>query len=254
MTTPKQHHYLPKSAYLSFFEIPAKPRFIYLYQRAKDIVLVSTHNVAKEKQFYSFMEKDGTYNTAIEDKFAKIESNTKPILEKLNETNDDFSITGKEKGTLFTFLSLLSVRTTAFRQQLKDFTALSNQMFMQAYAQRRETLKNLLEQAKKKDPSISLDDVTIEDLQEFILDDSRYKIVTSGDHFLGRQLEVQQKIFDAIWTKGISVLKVDSENFITSDHPVSLVKEPGIPQMFGGFLYSDNTHPNREEGLSCVNT
>ena len=240
MSIPKQHHYLPRGPYLNFFEVPDNPGQVYLYQRSKDTVLVSTQNAAKQKHLYSFVDKDGNVNASIEAELARIESSTKPILDRLNKADATFEITAKEKGMLFTFLSLLAVRTPAFRQLLQELIARFSQMMLQAYAQRRGTLKNLVEKAKKKEPDQSFDDVSIEELQEFILDESRYDIQASGDYFLGRQLEAQKAVFDVMWTKAVVVLRVEGENFITCDHPVSHVSEPGVPKIFGGgLLHSD---------------
>jgi hypothetical protein len=68
-----QQHYLPKRAYLRFFEVPNKLGCIYLYQRQKKIVLASLNNVAKEKHLYSFTDKDGQINSGLEEKLGIVE-------------------------------------------------------------------------------------------------------------------------------------------------------------------------------------
>lgn len=80
-------------------------------------------------------------------------------------------------------------------------------------------------------------DISDEELRAFILDDSKYTVEAKGDYFLGLQMEMQDRAFRAIVLKQITVCISDSEEFITSDHPVCLAPHPGAPR--GGFLYSD---------------
>lgn len=129
-----QHHYLPKGAYLKFFEIPRRPGCVYLYQRQKDIVLASLHNVAKERHLYSFTDKVGKINSELDRQLGKIEEHATPVLEKLGRATGSFHITVDEFNPLMSFISLQAVRTPAFRKTLEQMTAQLRMTLMKAYA------------------------------------------------------------------------------------------------------------------------
>ena len=56
-------------------------------------------------------------------------------------------------------------------------------------------------------------------------------------------MKLQDDVFRAIVLKKIVLLLSDSEDFITSDHPVCLVRHPGVPALHGGFRFSDVLFP-----------
>lgn len=238
-----QQHYLPKGAYLKFFEIPHKPGSVYFYQREKDVVLASIHNVAKEKHLYSFTDKEGKLNTTLEAKLGEFEDTATPILSKLGEASGSVQISVDEFNALMSFVSLQAVRTPAFRKTIEQVSALHAKTVMQAYAQSKDSLRSIMEKAKTHRPEESFPNTSVEELQEFILDESRYTIEAKGDYFLGQQMKLQDDVFQAMVLKKIALLLSESEAFITSDHPVCLVPHPGVPQMYGGFRFSDVLFP-----------
>ena len=237
-----QQHYLPKGAYLSFFEIPSKPDFIYFYQRGKPAIFVNTHKVAKEKHLYSFTDKEGNLNTNLEIALGEFEGEVKPLLAKLNGAREILEITLTERNRLMTFISLQAVRTPTFRTTLKQTTAKLRQVVMQMYASNKEVFTNLMKRAGKD--KVVMDDISIDDLREFILDETRYTMEAEGDYFLGQQFQLQDSIFRAIVPKTPLLLRCEDERFITSDHPVLLISNPEVPKMYrGGFLMSDVLFP-----------
>jgi len=238
-----QQHYLPKGAYLKYFEVPRKPGFVYFYQREKGIVLASIHNVAKEKHLYSFTDKDGKLNTTLEAKLGEFEDAATPILSKLGEAAGSVQISVDEFNALMSFVSLQAVRTPAFRKTIEQSSAMMAKTVMQAYAQSKDSLRSIMEKAKAHSPDESFPNTSVEELQEFILDESRYTVESTGDYFLGQQLKLQDAAFQAIVLKKIALLFSESEAYITSDHPVCLVPHPGVPPMYGGFRFSDVLFP-----------
>jgi len=238
-----QQHYLPKGAYLKFFEVPHKPGSVYFYQREKDIVLTSIHNVAKEKHLYSFTDMDGKLNTTLEAKLGEFENAATPILTKLGEAGGSIQISVDEFNALMSFVSLQAVRTPAFRKTIEQVSAMHAKTVMQAYAQSKDSLRSIMEKAKAYRPEKDFPEISVDEVQKFILDESRYTIEVKGDHFLGHQMKLQDDVFHAIVSKKLALLLSESEAFITSDHPVCLVPHPGVPPFYGGFRFSDVLFP-----------
>lgn len=232
-----QHHYLPKSAYLRFFEVPNRPGYVYFYQRQKDIVLASLHNVAKERHLYSFTDKAGKVNSELDRQLGTLEQQAGPVLEKLGHATASFHITVDEFNRLMSFISLQAVRTPTFRKTLEQMTAQLRLSLMKTYAQDKDVFSATMKKVRAARSEEPFPDISDEELRTFILDDSKYTIEAKGDYFLGLQMEMQDRAFRAIVLKQITVCISEKEEFITSDHPVCLVPHPGAPR--GGFLYSD---------------
>jgi len=243
MSRPVQQHYLPKKAYLKFFEVPDKPGSIWLYQRSKNPQLTSINRVAKERHLYSFRNPDGTYNQAIEEWLAKIEELARPVLEKLNCIQEDqIIITVGEKERLARFIALQFVRTPGLRAQLQQQEGAILKGLLQNLAKNKPALQYLMEQGEIQRPILSGDEeISLEELQSFALE-GNYDVKTSGDRYLGMQIDLAETVFPLLMCKRLIVLKVLPTTFITSDYPVVLVQDPNsLP--YGGFLYSDILFP-----------
>ena len=231
LNSPIQHHYVPQ-VYLSFFESSEKPGSVYFYRRGAGPRLVSTRKVAKERHLYSFTDKAGKLNTFVETALSKLESDVKPILVRLNAAKESISLSTDETSLLFTFISVQAARTPAFRKVIKQMSVNLAQMTLQQAVQNIDWLRDRLAEQNQSD-------ITAEELQEFILDDSKYTIETDGDYYLLEQLRLQMEIHKAISIKNPVLLKSEESPFITSDFPVTLVKDPRAPSYYGaGFLTS----------------
>lgn len=246
MSRPVQQHYLPKSAYLSFFEVPTKPGFIYFYQRDKKTILVNVHKVAKERYLYSFVGEDGNYNFEIEEMLADLETRAKPILAKLNDSRGPLYITAEEKVLLSTFISFQAVRTPAFIKTIQDVVAGFMEIYASTFAQNQEAFAAAVEKMKKVDPENFGDETDAKDLRKFILD-GEYEIQPKWDYSKAHALKAWDHVLPCILMKKIGVLRVDGEAFITSDHPVTLVRDPKAPPLYGGGIsYVTYIATNRE--------
>ncbi len=143
-----QQHYLPKGAYLRFFEVPKRTGCIYLYQRQKEIVLASLNNVAKEKHLYSFTDKDGKLNLDLEKNLGIVEQDAAPVLEKLGRISESLDINVDEFNILLTFISLQAVRTPAFRRFIEQIYAAMWKTSMQAYARQKDAFEDLMKKVR----------------------------------------------------------------------------------------------------------
>jgi predicted lipase len=182
-------------------------------------------------------------NTTLEAKLGEFENAATPILAKLDGSNTSVQISVDEFNSLMSFVSLQAVRTPAFRRTIEQVSAMHAKTVMQAYAQSKDSLRSIMEKAKADRPDEDFPGVSVEEMQKFILDESRYTIQATGDYFFGQQMQLQDDVFQAIVLKKIALLFSESEAFITSDHPVCLVPHPGVPPLYGGFRFSDVSFP-----------
>ncbi|MGD0576867.1 MAG: DUF4238 domain-containing protein [Candidatus Staskawiczbacteria bacterium] len=240
---PVQQHYLPKKAYLKFFESPEKEGSIWMYQRKGEPVLASIENVAKERHLYSFTDENGNYNYELEVAFSEMEQIASNILKKMNEATGEIFLTGQEKFDLAYFLAMQAARTPAFRELQKKQAEEFAKLNMKARASNKDILARDLERTRKENPG--LPDVSVEDMQDFIMND-RYKLdwgKKNDNYFLKQAIELGDHIFPTVAMKDILMLKSEFE-FITSDYPVMLISDPSIPPFWaGGFLHSGILFP-----------
>jgi hypothetical protein len=206
MTDPIQQHYLPKAAYLKFFENPKKPGTVYFYRRSEKPVLVNTEKVARERHLYSFVGEDGKYNFQVEAILKEVEDNARPILEKLNYAPVPISITYDQKLTLACFIAMQAVRTPGFRKALQHLYAGIGEMQLMGIAQHKETLAAYMSKIKRSQPGKTESDISVEELQKFILG-GEYDITVSGDYFLGLVLDQAELIIPAVFIKKVGILR-----------------------------------------------
>lgn len=237
MSQPVQHHYLPKSAYLKFFESAEKADFVWMYQRSQKPICVNIDNVAKERHLYSFTEESGSYNTQLESALAEMEQVASVVMNKLNKTSGPITITVQEKVDFAYFLAMQVARTPAFRDSLKKQSAEFAKLHMQMLASNKEALAHALSEIKKDKPDNP--DLSVEEMQEFIFGEKYTVEMTGEGYFLKQAIELGNAIYPAIMMKDMFVLKSNSEDIITSDYPLTLIPHSATPSFYeGGFLMS----------------
>ncbi len=238
MNQPIRHHYLPKFAYLRFFQSIEKPKFVWMYQRDKEPIQVNIDHVAKEKNLYS-IQVDGGLNTDLETAFAEMEGIAGKIIEKLNKAEGPIEITTQEKTELSYFLAMQMTRTPAYRHTLKNQYAEMAKLHMQMLASNKEALAHALREIKKT--HLEHKDLSVEEMQEFILNESGYTVeVGNENYFLRQMLQLGDHIYPTIMMKDIYILRSSNVELITCDYPLNLVPRPSIPAFYqGGFLLSD---------------
>lgn len=253
MNKPIRHHYLPKFAHLRFFESADKPKFVWMYQRGQEPLQINIDKVAKEKHLYSF-EIDGELNTDLETAFAEMEGMAGKIIERLNSAEDPIVITAQEKTDLSYFMAMQMTRTPAYRDTLKQQSAEMAKLNMQMLASNKNALAHALKETKKEHPEQP--DVSVDEMQEFILDESRYTVEMGNEnYFLKQAVQLGDHIYPAIMMKDFHILRSKSVELITSDYPLNLIPQPGIPAFYqGGFLMSGILFPiGSHTALFCKN-
>jgi len=253
MSQPIQHHYLPKQAYLKFFESPQNKDFIWMYQRGEETILVNTKNVAKERHLYSFTDDDGKYNTQLESALAEMETVASKILKKINDSNAPIILTLQEKMDLSYFLAMQVARTPAYRDMLKQLAVELVKLHMQTLASNEKAFKHAMHEVKKDKPEMP--DVSIKEMREFIFGEKYMIEMGNSNYFLKQAIQSGDHLYPTIMMKDIFVLRSQSVELITSDYPVTLISNPAIPPFYaGGFLMSGILIPiGTNSALFCKN-
>lgn len=237
MSQPVQHHYLPKHAYLKFFESPEKAEFVWMYQREKKPIFININNVAKERHLYSFKDKNGQYNTELESALAEMEGVASKIFDKLNQAESPIIISVQEKKELSYFLAMQVARTPAFRESLKQQAAEFLKIHTKMLASNKDVFMHVLNEAKKEKPDIP--DVSFEEMRKFIFEDKYTIEMGNKNYFLKQAIKLGDYIYPSIMMKDMFILKSQSVEFITSDYPITLIPDPDVPPIYaGGFLMS----------------
>ncbi len=253
MNKPKQHHYIPKF-YLKFFESHDKKDFIWMYQRRKDPIHVKIHNIAKERHFYSIREEDGELNTELETIFAKMEGVNNKILKKLNSARGPIFISPQEKSEISYFLAIQIVRTPAFHKLLKKLIVEMEKIHIKMLFSNEKAIQEKLNEMKNE--KLVNSDISPKEMKEFILNDEwTLEIENEKNYILSESVIIADKIYPMIAAKKIIILRSTSDDFITSDYPVSLISPPEIPPLYrGGILMSDILFPiSRNTALLLTN-
>ncbi len=234
---PVQQHYLPKAAYLKFFESPHRPGFVWMYRRQQEPVLVSIERAAKERHLYSFTTDDGALSTEMEAYLQRIEDAARPTLEGLINASGDVTISSDEEVTLALFAAFQSHRTPGNRRAMADLATRYSKAMFQAYAADREAFVQQYEKRKAAgDPRATGDPEVI---RRLILKGD-YEITAPDEYAMGLALEAGVNLVPTFLAKHLAVLRTDSERFITSDFPV--LRTPG-PLPRSGFLYRNVVMP-----------
>jgi Protein of unknown function (DUF4238) len=225
-----QSHYLPKSAYLSFFENTEKKGHLYLYQRGSAPVLISIRKAARERNLYSFRDKDGHLDSEIEQFLERIESESRPILEKLNTATESFDVPAEEWANAAKFVAFQYVRTPAFRRQWQEITA----EMMKATMRRVAKDDRMFQRAIKSTLGSNTDfpNIGSEKLRTFILSED-YNITAKGDYFLGLVLKAAEPIYRGVLVKTPMIYRSTNQSFVTCDSPVILLRHPKSPPHWG---------------------
>lgn len=253
MSKPVQHHYLPKNAYLKFFQSPEKPEFVWIYQRGEEPIFVNINNVARERHLYSFTDENGQYNTELESALAEMEAVASKIFKKLNKAGEPILISAQEKSELAYFLAMQVARTPAFRDSLKQQAAEFAKLHMQMLVSDKDAFDHVLQEVKKEKPDMP--NVSFEEMQEFIFGEKYTIEMGNENYFLKQAIQLGDHIYPTIMMKDMFILKSKSVEFITSDYPVTLIPHPGVPAFYGGgFLMSGILIPvGTHTALFCKN-
>lgn len=195
MTHAKIQHYVPKFLLRNFGLGKKDQVWVYDKQTARSFP-TNAKNVASENAFYDFEIGGETYS--LESSLSKIESQAKPVVERILDDDSVSSLGTQERATLASFLAVQFIRTKAFRMQWADLPRI---------------LRNKVESMGSNVAPGSQAEALIQDPSE-----NQIKIDTAR-MLLDAPSNFGPRFLDKVWF----VAKTTSSNpFILGDNPVGL--------------------------------
>lgn len=230
--TPKDH-YVPQ-LYLDAFAIEGARQenpHIFQYMEGK-IVSPRISDVASEKHFYTFTEKEsGKKSREIDNVLKMSEDPSAEPIRKIIE-NGNLDLTDDERAALSIFFAMLIVRTPGFIKTLKSIAGEALKEMQALRAMHPSSFKKDLAEA-----GVELTEEEFEKQRKFVIE-KKYHVDFSNDaYFLGQGLSVSRDLAEWYYqNKAWHLLISDSEKvFVTSDNPVSIYRPNfGNPMMNGG--------------------
>ncbi len=220
----KKHHYIPAS-YLKGFTDPRRSNILWVYEKGGNkIVAAPPHKTGLRIGYYSFMREGGQKDTdAFENTFEVLEGDAGNVLKKFGKLEE---ITPSDKAVMALFMGFLITRVPTYRNRVEEFASEAAKYFLMALAENPDALRQAREQYKKEEKPES--DIEYEELREFILDESKYKIKPSPALSLVSMAYSAGHIgFLLLGMSWYFVPATPQHKYVTSDNPISYDLPPG---------------------------
>ena len=115
MVTAKRHHYLPQF-YLERFS--DTDHLLWVFDRDRNEFRKQLpKDTAVQGYYYSFTDEDGNRRNDIEEFFSKVESETKPLLERIDRGE---LLSDEDKSTLSVFIAFQKTRVPDFEKGMDE--------------------------------------------------------------------------------------------------------------------------------------
>lgn len=217
MGKKQRHHFIPRF-YLEGFVDPHNKPYVWTYEKGNiDIIKASPADIAVQKHYYSFTTEEGSKDSeSFEDLFATIESNVAPLVSKLEQQKG----LGEDEKKLFSyFLAFMMTRVPNFRNDIEESNSDVVKRIAMWMAGDSKCFEAMIENYEK-DTGEDIG-IPINELREFVLDDSRYSIKTNPEFSLFIILELS-KSFARVFYKmnWLFLMATDENKFLTSDNPL----------------------------------
>lgn len=195
-------------------------------------------NIGKAANYYAFPEVEAAGVEPVEAMLSRIESAAAPALKRLLASNDSV-LEGQDRADLLFFMAFFGVRVPFFRNTIEKFAANVARMLLQVSASHPEYFEQTLREALKGKEDLTLEE--IEELRQWVLDESNYNIRTSPKLSIAMGFETAMEtiypIFDQM--RWVLVRPSGDLRFITGDTPATWV-DPTLAPPFSYGLAARN--------------
>jgi hypothetical protein len=233
-----QTHYLPRKAYLSFFESADPVGSIFMYQRGQAPICTSTKKAGRERDLYCFTDDEGNFNSEMEKTLERVEADAYPILLSLNEAQEDFDLTAEEWLRVSVFVGTQLVRTPGWIHKTERMSCELYKAALMKMAASDEAWKAMNRGTPKKFPKLH-----VERMREFILS-GEFDIATGGPYYLGLSLKMAGPAMRAVFMREPTVVRPRERVFVTSDHPIIMMRhKKSLPAWGAGVVNSHFLFP-----------
>ncbi|GEM_PF-4898762 len=226
----KQPHYLPARAYLSNFQSPERPGYVFMYQRSKPAVPIPIDKAAREGNLYVY--------PTLEDAFTIAENAAQPIIQRINSSPATISLTGQEYADLALFVACQVIRTPAFIADLERKSEEFTRAIQRFIAQNESAFHSVVERVRKDHPGLFKKPVDLERVRQSFIS-GNYLLEANRAHFVVEAAKLIDPLWEVLLTKIPRALRADEPVFFTSDYPVSKIRDARLPLGPGlGFMQS----------------
>jgi hypothetical protein len=226
MTSPKRHHYLPEF-YLNYFTDKNGQFWVY-HKDTNKFIIQTPINTAVNSYRYTWVKDKGEKDNKIEELLASIESDTKPLFEKLDSS---LVIENEEKYKLAIFIAFQQTRVPFFQKQTDELKDKMMKDIMKLQFNSVERTKSILKELEKqKGENI---DVNPEEMYKYIRDD-KYSIEFSKEEYLMTMLTLSEKTaLYFLQMNWVFIFAPEGTGFIISDNPFNIVPSTDYNQNYG---------------------
>lgn len=215
------HHYVPQG-YLKRFGTERNPEQIVAYEVGKKPYVTNIHNIAGQRDFYTFTDENGEKNSAMEDALAEVDAAGVNMLRLLDDMPDGYiELPEGQKGNLLAYIAFQHTRNLQERKMWATSFGQSSRMMMQAAASHKASYHQHAREALGD----KYDEEQVERTRATFLEgDADITFDPMDQYFMGIALDMSKTLYQILFTQKQLVLVSRATNagvFITSDNPVT---------------------------------
>jgi hypothetical protein len=218
----RDHHFVAQCYLAGFTDTGTKEGRLCVYDfKAERFFRQKPRNVAYEMDF-NRVDVEGHAPDALETAFGEFEGRTASVIRRIVTEHDIPE--DEEFSYVLNMIALLAVRNPSTRRSMTVSQRHAYRVIGDMLASDRNLYESQLRQAQANGFVAADKEVPFERMRDFLRKDD-YTIEIPPEAHLQRELAVFQNILEQVSARNWSLLKAaaDAPDFITCDHPVSLV-------------------------------
>ena len=228
MSNPIKHHYISKFYLKNFTKSGASKQTLFAYDKIKNKYFKSNpKDICHVKNFNTISYPGKEY--IVETEQSKMESTIAKSFKKVIQHN---SYPDEEQLIhILSFISLISLRHPRMRAIFdKFYEQITDKISMMTMATEERYINTCLQAGIAEN-----DIIPYEEQKEFVLDKSRYDIKINQEVHIRSEQENMEYLLNILYQRNWHLIISDEESgeFITSDHPVSLISLVKLPPLYG---------------------
>lgn len=235
------HHYVPQG-YLRRFSVGDNRNKIYAYEVNKEAYLTNVHNVAGERDFYTFKdERTGDQDAELEDALAKVDDVGIDLMRKLDDAElGPVNMSDKDRGSILSYIAFQHTRNPqemrshaqmydVMAQNLLELEA-NNKEYWHEFTKRAQGDKYDHKKAEKARQAVANREVEL-------------RSDSNDQYFLGSAMTMSKTLYKILFLqKRMIIVEAlpETSGFVTSDNPVThylLEEQKKWPFPFNGLGY-----------------
>jgi hypothetical protein len=222
------HHFVPQF-YLKNFALSSSDPRVWVYRRTGEPQKLPIKTIAAVQGFYKVtIAATGEKSEVVEQLFAQVEGQVKPLLDRLLEAETSVSFSAEEFSLLAYFVALLYLRGRSFRAKAHNLRTEFFKQWLKEEAKDSIGFKALAENAGYK-----MEEKKLEETRELLSNfDEHFTIrVKRGEEseLLKQMFDMAQPLSEEVFHKKWQLCESREKIFLTSDNPVTVMQYSDMP-------------------------